>query len=369
MDDARIVTALIDGEFSALGDAYDLYAQRLFTYANALLEDEHLAADVVHDSMLIASQRIKQLREPDRFRSWLYAVVRSECLRQLALTNRNVSFDGDVGLTATELESSALNSTDLEILELTVRHDLDIAEVAAVLGLGMRRAGRLDARAHARLERSPSVGKARSGAPLAAVPFWLHDLVVADAQVSFDLDSMARRIDPLDSAGFPQPNKQGAGRHAPQGVWVGAAGAAVVVVGVGVGLLMVGPAATQMPVPAQFVDAPATTVRPDAAPSPTTTAAPAQLRAPQTPADEQIPDVPDSVDPLPVNPAVPPTVIQPPVSPIDTPPVAVPTTTPVPPTTEVPVVTTTVAPVPTTTTASTPPPVPATPTVSPESPP
>nr|WP_296771335.1 sigma-70 family RNA polymerase sigma factor [Rhodococcus sp. (in: high G+C Gram-positive bacteria)] len=367
MDDAKIVTALTDGDLSALGDAYDRYAQRLFTYANALLRDEHLAADVVHDSMLIASQRIGKLREPDHFRSWLYAVVRSECLRQLALTKTNVSFDGDVGLTAAELESSALNSTDLEILELAVRHDLDIAEVAAVLRVGMRRASRLTSRAGTRLERSLPVGQGPSAAPLAAVPFWLRDLVVADAQVSFELDSMARRIDPLDRAGFPQPNKQRVAGHAPQGVWVGAAGAAVVV-GVGVGLMLVGPAKIQSPLPAQFVDAPATPVLLSA--SPPSPAAPAQLRAPQSPADEQIPDVHESVDPLPVPlPVTPPPVTPPPAGPLSTSPVVVPTTTPVLPTTEVPVVTTTVAPAPTTTTTSTPPPVPSTPTVSPESPP
>ncbi|MDJ0394320.1 sigma-70 family RNA polymerase sigma factor [Rhodococcus sp. G-MC3] len=327
-DDARIVTALIGGDLSALGDAYDLYARHLFTYANAMVRDADLAADVVHDAMLIASQRIGQLRNPARFRPWLYAIVRSECLCQLRHAKKNVPLDNsfdfaDSAVTSetatTETATSetfeernlhalvaaaaGLSPKDREVLELAIRHDLDNAQVAAILGVRMNQASTLTSRARTQLERSLSVilvaqergnecvsldeilaqwdgefsslwrkriGKhmnkcAKCSAirdhkfraatllgilPLAAVPFWLRDLVVADAQVNFDLVALSHRIDPLDRSGFPQPRKQGH-RHAPQGVWVGAAGAAIVV-GTGVGLLMVGPAASQSPAPASW---------------------------------------------------------------------------------------------------------------------
>jgi RNA polymerase sigma factor (sigma-70 family) len=83
MNDRQIVAAMRAHPTAGLADAYDTYAKRLHAYARSILSDHEAAADAVHDAFLIAGQRIGDLRDPDRLRPWLYAIVRHECLRQL----------------------------------------------------------------------------------------------------------------------------------------------------------------------------------------------------------------------------------------------------------------------------------------------
>lgn len=323
--DAPIVAALVAGDLSALGEAYDRYAQHLYTYACGMLRDTDAAADVVHDALLIASQRIAQLRDPDRFRPWLYAIVRSECLRHLRMTKRSVPLDDSFDLEAPhETDSAAeerdiralvaaaaagLSPKDREVLELSIRHDLDNAQVAAVLGVGMNQASTLTSRARTQLERSLSVllvaqerGNACDGLdellaswdgeftplwrkrigrhmdkcatcsgikdrkfqaavllglfPLAITPFWLRDRITGAVDADVDLVALATRFDPLDRAGFPTH-----ARRSKREVWVAGAGAALLAVGAGVGILAIEPAASTPPIPAQFdvVEAPTST--------------------------------------------------------------------------------------------------------------
>src|SRR5689334_18523136 len=59
-----------------------------------MLRHREDAADAVADSFILFAERLGQLREPDRLRPWLYAIVRSECLRKLKARKR-VSYGDD----------------------------------------------------------------------------------------------------------------------------------------------------------------------------------------------------------------------------------------------------------------------------------
>ncbi|WP_207844179.1 RNA polymerase sigma factor [Williamsia soli] len=168
--DVSIVEALRTGDISALGLAYDRYAPALNTYAHSTLRDPGRAADVTHDSFVIAAARIGQLRDPERLRPWLYAIVRSECLKVLRGATRETSFE-DWHETATDFEPDAslqrreiqelvraalggLSPKDREIVELSLRHDLDNAEIAAVLGVRPSHVTALTSRSRKALEQS-----------------------------------------------------------------------------------------------------------------------------------------------------------------------------------------------------------------------
>lgn len=148
--DAEIVAALLDGDTEALGVVYDRYASALHTFAYSMVRSRDRAADVTHDSFVVAAARIHQLRDPDRLRPWLYAIVRSECLRSLRGSKREVAFqdwhdtgvddEADADLRRDEIRElvrdalGGLSPKGREIVELSLRHDLDNAEIAAVLG-------------------------------------------------------------------------------------------------------------------------------------------------------------------------------------------------------------------------------------------
>ncbi len=83
MRDSEVVAAIVAGDPAGLAEAYDRYAAPLYTYCRTLLREPADAADAVQDSFVIAASRLSGLRDPERLRSWLYAVARNECHRRL----------------------------------------------------------------------------------------------------------------------------------------------------------------------------------------------------------------------------------------------------------------------------------------------
>ncbi len=154
--DADLVSDLVEQNEGSLAALYDAYASRLYTYAASLLGDEHSAADVTHDTILIAAERIGQLRDPARLRPWLYSICRNGCLREFRRHRKTISIDESpelAGQTASlvvdfdaELDAEAsrelvadamdgMSEADREILDLALRHDLNSAELSKVLGV------------------------------------------------------------------------------------------------------------------------------------------------------------------------------------------------------------------------------------------
>lgn len=174
VDEVEIVTALRARDPAGLAAAYDRYADRLVAYCAAMLQDRHSAADAVHDAFVIAYERAGQLREPGKLRSWLYAIARNECLRILRGQQRTGELDEaiavsddtvelDAGLRDEELRAlvwsaaNGLNPREREVLDLAVRHELDMAEVARALGVPGKHAHALLSKARQQLERAVTV--------------------------------------------------------------------------------------------------------------------------------------------------------------------------------------------------------------------
>ncbi|WP_329255027.1 sigma-70 family RNA polymerase sigma factor [Actinoallomurus sp. NBC_01490] len=172
VEDRRLAQSLRDGDATALAEIYDFYAPRLFDYCHALLRDQDMAADALHDSLIATQEHIGKLREPERFRSWVYAIVRNECLRQLADPERPEQRHGapeqneDAFLDAEErqrleetrqLVHSALAgmaARHREAIDLSARHDLSAEELGGVLGISSQQATELVAQARDDLDSS-----------------------------------------------------------------------------------------------------------------------------------------------------------------------------------------------------------------------
>ncbi|MGX4658020.1 sigma-70 family RNA polymerase sigma factor [Micromonospora sp. SCSIO 07396] len=181
-DDRALVEALRRGDRIGLEGIYRRYADRLYTYARTMLHEPEAAADAVHDAFLTAGQRIDQLRDPDRLRSWLYAIVRSECLRQLRERSRSAPLSeaaepaADTGDPAAAVNADqvralvhlavdALNPGDREVVHLAIRHDLSSADIGTALGVPANHAHARLSRARSQLERAlGTLLVARSGA-------------------------------------------------------------------------------------------------------------------------------------------------------------------------------------------------------------
>src|SRR3546814_19315752 len=116
-----------------------------------MLRDDHEASDALQDTFITAGERLHQLRDPSRFRPWVYAIARR---RAYLVTSRQRRFetleDDDVisaepdyseGLAAAELRAliegaaGGLAAKDRLLLDLQVRHGLagqDLADAGGV---------------------------------------------------------------------------------------------------------------------------------------------------------------------------------------------------------------------------------------------
>lgn len=166
VEDHRLAQSLLDGAPGAIAEIYDFYAPRLYDYCHALLRDQDLAADSLHDSLIATREHIAKLREPEHFRSWAYAIVRNQCLRLLADPNLRENrqpapeMDDDTLLDTAERQRreetrqlvqsalAGLTGPEREALDLCDRHDLSVEELSGVLGMPTPEATELVRRAH-----------------------------------------------------------------------------------------------------------------------------------------------------------------------------------------------------------------------------
>ena len=152
--DALLVSGVLAGDRDAFAAVYDRYADRLHDFAYSMLRHREDAADAVADAFVTTAERLEQLRDPERLRPWLYAVVRRECLRRLKARSRT-AYGGDDDLldlpdqsaapeTVAEQESlrslvwdaaGGLNERDRAMLDLHLRQGLDGAELGEAMGM------------------------------------------------------------------------------------------------------------------------------------------------------------------------------------------------------------------------------------------
>ncbi len=175
MRDSEVVAAIVAGDPGGLAEAYDRYAAPLYAYCCSLLREPADAADVVQDTFVIAASRLAGLRDQNRLRPWLYAVARNECYRRMRTTAANAAAPldtildtmpdvtdatADVDGEASRAELRALlrsavrglNASDQDLIELQMRQGLDVAEIAAMLGVSRNHAHALLSRARDQLE-------------------------------------------------------------------------------------------------------------------------------------------------------------------------------------------------------------------------
>lgn len=191
--DRRLVKGLLDGDEGALATLYDVYAERLYDYCVALIDDENDAADIVHDAFIDAARRTPRMRERERLRAWLYAGVRRRCLRQ-----------AQPGAMLADETLSRLDFAQREVLFLKHRHDLTDDDLSAVLGISTRRAQMRLRRAGRQL---PEAGNFLASAVAPELPSALRRRVMhagSDPELAGYRAEIAARGGGLTAEGMPR---------------------------------------------------------------------------------------------------------------------------------------------------------------------
>lgn len=81
-DDAALVRQAVAGDRAAFGALMTTWRGPVFRFARRLLHDDAAAEDVLQDTFLTAHQRLASLRADGSFKSWLFAIARSQVLMQ-----------------------------------------------------------------------------------------------------------------------------------------------------------------------------------------------------------------------------------------------------------------------------------------------
>lgn len=176
--DAELVAAYVAGRSDAFADIYDRYADQLYDTAAAMLRDREEAADAVQDVFVLAASKLPQLRDHDRLKPWLFAILRNDVYRRTKRRSRTIAtdfsapgadmaaLDQDVegrtvdqiqGAELTELVRAAaqgLDDRDREVLELSARQGLQGTDLADALGVSAQQSYGLVHRMRERAERS-----------------------------------------------------------------------------------------------------------------------------------------------------------------------------------------------------------------------
>ncbi|MFN0027966.1 MAG: sigma-70 family RNA polymerase sigma factor [Acidimicrobiales bacterium] len=175
-NDRQLVAAHLAGDGSALAGIYDRYADRLHDTAVAMLRDREEAADATQEVFVVAAARLGQLRDPERLRAWLFAILRNEVYRRSSRRSRTRPTDPFVlgmaemappdhladaaAVEAAELAAqvrlaaAGLDTRDQLVLELSARQGLSGDELAAALGVSVAQSHVLVHRMRQRVERS-----------------------------------------------------------------------------------------------------------------------------------------------------------------------------------------------------------------------
>jgi RNA polymerase sigma factor (sigma-70 family) len=162
--DGELAVEAAAGDSAAFSELYDRYFQRVYDYLTRMTRNRDDAAELTQDTFLRAMNSLDQLREPDRFRSWLFAIARSTALNGIEKRKRSIpvsptpeddamsnpiltaiaddpSLDPEAVAVHNELSelvweaAEGLDERTYTVFDLTVRHGLDSAEIADVMGV------------------------------------------------------------------------------------------------------------------------------------------------------------------------------------------------------------------------------------------
>lgn len=78
--DAALVARVVAGDRELFAELVRRYQAPLFRFARGMGLNPDAAQDAVQDALVTAYTRLRDCREPDRFRFWLFRILRNRCL-------------------------------------------------------------------------------------------------------------------------------------------------------------------------------------------------------------------------------------------------------------------------------------------------
>ncbi len=148
------IAGLVDlarrGDADAFGELYEIYRGEMYAYACTITGDSYAAEDAVSEAVVSAFRQIKNLRDPQSFKGWLFRILHAESCKQFNQRVAHMTLDEDVGHEtespndgienlelSLELQSAlkVLSPEEREIVMLKTMGEYTSKEIAQITGI------------------------------------------------------------------------------------------------------------------------------------------------------------------------------------------------------------------------------------------
>ncbi len=83
-----LIERSINGDSASFSKVYSLYSDDLFRYAVYMMGNTYDAEDAVQEAVLSAWRNIQSLKEPQKFKVWLFKILSNRCKTNLMKRNK-----------------------------------------------------------------------------------------------------------------------------------------------------------------------------------------------------------------------------------------------------------------------------------------
>ncbi len=136
------VVKAINGDKSAYGDLYEIYALEMYKYALYICKNREDAEDAVQETALAVFKSIRLLKDPSKFKSYLFSSLANCCKKKykgyetLELNENTVHLEGkEDEKIAVWTAMDKLDSESREIVSLSVLSGFKSHEISDMLNL------------------------------------------------------------------------------------------------------------------------------------------------------------------------------------------------------------------------------------------
>ena len=138
----NIVLAAMGGDRNSFGTLYEEYSVDMYRFALSICKNTHDAQDAVQETALSVFKSIPSLKNPEKFKSYLFLSLSNTCKKKVTAKCCTVEFE-DTGYTDSEIEFSIpvrealekLDDASREILMMSVVGGFKSGEIGEMMGL------------------------------------------------------------------------------------------------------------------------------------------------------------------------------------------------------------------------------------------
>ena len=138
----NIVLSAMSGDRDAYGLLYEKYALDMYRFALGICKNTYDAQDAVQETAVAVFKSMHSLKNPEKFKSYLFSALSNTCKKVLSKNNNIVEFE-DTGYTDSEIEFSLpvrealdkLNDISKEIVLLSVVGGFKSHEIGKIMSL------------------------------------------------------------------------------------------------------------------------------------------------------------------------------------------------------------------------------------------